>query len=320
MPLTKGIFWSRIIDALPLNEKSDKVLTCDLLVQCGAPVYWKGANSSEWFSPLIRKRYQHIKEKVHFINIGAGACYSYHCKGPEIVSETLISDFIKEFHSMSTVTTVRDSLSKSILNLLNLDAPVIPCPSIFAGDRLSISPRAPEYVALNYMALGGHWSFGQKIDTGNWKKTFVDLYKAISEKTPVLIVCHDAFEHQQARSMLPEAPLFFGSTASEYLDFYSKAQCFIGNRVHGAYAVASFGRPAIVIGNDTRAHMMELVGMSSIFVNNASVELLLSCYKNMIKDFDSYFDKIQIIKKNAFESYMEVLSSIDVASPNRSAN
>ncbi len=39
----------------------------------------------------------------------------------------------------------------------------------------------------------------------------------------------------------------------EYLRFYSRAKFGILNRVHGAFAMASFGRPSIVIGNDSRA-------------------------------------------------------------------
>lgn len=310
LPKVKGLFWSEIIDHMPLNMKTDKVLTCDLLVQSGAPVYWKGAHISEWYGPLIRRRFQIIKHRVPFINIGVGACYPYHSNGTEVIGDPQLSDFIKELHYVSAVTTVRDALSKSILNLLGLDAPIIPCPSLFAADRLKISPRESEYVALNYMPLGGHWSFGQKIDTGKWERTFIDLFKTISGKTPVLIVCHDAVEYRHIRRILPDAPVFFRTTANEYLECYSRAQCFIGNRVHGAYAVASFGRPSLVVGNDTRTRMMEVIGLPSIFVNDATIDLLLSYFHEFERTNDSYVEEMLVIKKNAYDSYMNSLTKI----------
>ena len=311
LPMIKGLFWSRLIDSLPLNPETDKVLSSDLLVQSGAPVYWGGAHDSEWYGPLIRRRYERIKDRVPFVNIGAGACYPYHCNVDEIIRAPLFADYVKELHAAAAVTTVRDSLSKKILNSMGLDAPVIPCPSIFAADRLTISPGEPEYVVLNYMPLGGHYDFNREVDSEKWERTFVSLYDAASKETPVLIVCHDAIELRHARRLLPEAAIFFGSTAAEYLECYSRAKCFVGNRVHGAYAVASIGRPAFVVGNDSRALMMEEIGLQSIFVNDANLDTLLLWIQEMEGRRGSYSDEMQSIKSKALGNYLKSLSALD---------
>ncbi len=310
LPKAKGLFWSRIIDSLPLNGKTDKVLICDLLVQSGAPVFWKGAHKNEWYDPLIRRRYQRIRNRVPFINIGAGACAPYHSDGSDILRDPADAAYFRELHGACAVTTVRDSLSKKILNRLELDAPVIPCPSLFAADRLEVVPREPEYAALNFMPLGGHYAYDQGVDAGKWERTFVALHQAVSREMPVMLVCHDAGELRHARRFLPEARTFLASTAREYLDCYSRAHCFIGNRVHGAYAVASFGRPALVVGSDTRALMMAEIGMPSVFVNDSTLNGIVAWYNEVTGKTAYYSEEMRRIKRQAFSDYMAALDRL----------
>lgn len=313
MPRGKGLFWSRLLDALPLNPKTDKVLTCNLLVQSGAPVIWPRAYISEWYGPLIERRYKRIKNRVPFVNIGAGSCCSYYSDGEEILADRTTVSFIKELHEACALTTVRDSLSKRILNRLDLDAPIIPCPSIFAADSLRCCPQPPEYVVLNYMPNGGHFTFSQDIAEDKWQQTFVALYKALASRTSVLIVCHNDREYSHTALLLPAAMRFLGHSAEEYLRVYSRARCYIGNRVHGAYAVASFGRPALVIGSDSRAHMMSEIGLSSIYVNNADLDSLVAEYESMIGEMANFSKRMTIVKQAAFASYMKALDILPLS-------
>jgi hypothetical protein len=311
LPRAKGLFWSRLIDnSLPLNPNTDKVLTSNLLVQSGAPVYWKGAHNNEWYCPLFQRRYQSIKHRVPFINLGAGSCCPYHSDGSEIFNDPDCVAYIKELHSTCSVTTVRDALSRKVLNRVGLDAPVIPCPSIFAVDRFNVSPKEPEYAALNFMPLGGHYGYDQGIDTVKWEKSFIALYQAISREIPVILVCHDAEEQRHARRILPEAHTFLGVTARDYLEFYAQAHCFIGNRVHGAYAAASFGRPALVVGSDSRARMMEEIGLTSVFVKDATSDGLLASYRELRNRASDYPAELRRIKELAYASYMTALDRL----------
>ncbi|MBK5276441.1 MAG: polysaccharide pyruvyl transferase family protein [Desulfuromonadales bacterium] len=311
LPRAKGLFWSRLIDRLPCNAATDKILTADLLVQSGAPVYWKGAHTNEWFEPLIRNRYCAITRNVPFLNIGAGTCLPYHSEGSEILSDPECTAYIRELHALSTVTTLRDSLSHSILNRLGLDAPVLPCPSIFARDNLKVDPKIPEYIVLNFMPLGGHYDFGQAISSAMWEKTFADFYRSVSCRERVLFVCHDTREYAHVHRIAPGAPRFIGQSARDYLEVYSRARYFIGCRVHGAFATASFGRPAFIVGSDTRARMTEQIGLQNVFVSDTSPDVLLDAADRLNRTWKEYDDCFRNIRNMAYNSYQDLLSLKD---------
>jgi hypothetical protein len=307
LPRGRGLFWSKVLDSIPINHETDKILSCDLLVQSGAPVYWQGAHNSEWYGPLIVKRYRGMSKHPPLVNLGAGTCLPYFSVGDEILSSPNCIAFIKDFHASCKVTTLRDSLSKTILNQIGLDAPVIPCPSIFARDRLGVNPQTPEYVAVNFMEMGGHYEFGQKIDTSRWINTFKEFVTAVSRNFPVVFSCHDGKELASAKNHFPEAKWFMGKTARDYLDFYSRAKFFIGCRVHAAFATASFGRPAFVIGSDTRAKMTEEIGLQSIYVNEADPEKLVAAYHDMNRVSETYPVEFQKLRDVALDNYFRAL-------------
>lgn len=319
LPRARGAFWSRVIDKLPLNKNTDKILNCDLLVQSGAPFYYcfpdgSGIHNNEWDKPLIRNRYLKIRENVNLINIGVGSCQPYNSDGSEFLTNAPCADYIKEFHSLCKLTVIRDRLSKKILNSLGLDAPLLPCPSIFAMDHFGISPAEPGYIALNYMALGGHYEFGQNINRKKWRDTFIAFYNMLQKEHSIVIVCHDENELRIIKKMLPEAKTFFSGSLRNYMDFYSKSKAFIGCRVHGAFAAASFGKPAMVIGSDTRAHMINEIGLKSIFVKDVMPDLLMDNYRALMSEKVDYSEIFNKIKEEAVNNYISIFSSICHAS------
>jgi len=310
-----GLLLSRVIDALPLNRKTDKILNCDLLLQSGAPVYWcfengTGSHNNEWYEPLVKRRYLVVKQRVPFINIGAGSCQPYYSDGSEFVTNVRCSCYIRELHSLCAVTTVRETLSRKILNSLGLDAPVILCPSIFAKDHFNIPPHEPEYIALNFMPLGGHYDLGQRIDKPRWEKTFASFYDDIRKRYPVVLACHNRREFIAAGRMIPGARRYIASSSQEYLEFYSRARFYMGSRVHGALAVVSFGRPAFVIGADTRARMIDEVGLGRSFVNDVDVDTLREAYRDLEEKCSTYPETFSAIRNKAFDDYMSALNAI----------
>lgn len=309
LPRARGLFWSKVVDHLPLVSKTDKILNCDLLVQSGAPVYWQGAHCTEWFAPLITKRYLTMKQRTPFINIGAGTCQPYESDGSEVVADKNTAEYIRNLHNLCSVTTLRDKLSKRILNSLGLDAPVITCPSIFARERLQIPSQAGDYVALNFMPLGGHYDYHGDSPV-QWEQTFTDFFKLISKRAKTVLACHNQKEFKVAKKIAPDANIFIGETASDYLNFYSRAQYFIGCRVHAAFATASFGKPAFVLGNDTRAKMTEELGLKSVCVKDVTVDLLMSKADELEKMCNDYPEQFSIIKKSAYNSYIQSLEPV----------
>ena len=313
-----SIHLSRFLDSLPINKKTDKILNCNLLIQSGAPVFWcfpdvKDSYKNEWFEPLIIKRYSKIKQNVPLLNLGAGSCLPYYSNGEEFNTNIECTDYIKNFISTFTLTTVRDSLSKTILKNMGFDIPLVPCPSLFARDELSVIANKPEYIVLNYMPAGGHYYLGQNIDPVKWENNFISFYNFLKDnKNPLVIVCHNQLEVNSIKKILPHSNIFFAKNALDYLKFYSKAKFYIGSRVHGAFITASFGRPAFVIGNDTRAHMMKEIGLESNFVNNIDLSKLKFIYNqfNQEEILNDYSKKFIHLKEKALDSYISLLKNI----------
>jgi hypothetical protein len=216
--------------------------------------------------------------------------------------------YVRRLHSLCKVTTVRDSLAKKILNLLGLDAPLIPCASIFACDRLNIKPQEAKYVCLSYMEGGGHYDFGQAVDVNRWRETFIAFYNKIKDNQDCVLVCHNKTELKKARSILPAAKTFYSKNYGDYVRFYSNAKFSIGCRIHAAFITASFGRPAFVIGTDTRAKMVKEIGLKSAFVDEVDVDTLLEAFEELEQRRYSYSDEFLEIKRKARDDYLEVLS------------
>lgn len=295
---------------LPFNAKGDKILGADLIIWSGAPAYWchdiggSHAASSDWYRDLIKRRYVAKGMHVPLLNIAAGTCQRYHSDGSEMLKCEKDVAYIKEFYHLSKITTVRDELAQNILGSLGLVVPKIPCASIFAAERNNIKSGGDEYVALNYMTNGAHYTFGQQIDSEKWFTTFRHFYHYLVKMENVVFVCHNDDEVRQAKLIDSRALIFHSHNFVEYIRFYSKAKFGILNRVHGAFMLASLGKPSVVIGNDTRALMAHELGLKSYFVNDIDVETLIQEYGRLQKEKSDYQEKISAIRNSAFDSYM----------------
>lgn len=296
-------------DWLPLWITRDRILEADIVVQSGAPVYWYHGEESncvkhnEWYKPLIKRRFLKNK-KALLANFAAGSCQRYHSDGTEFLESKDVCDYIIEFYNLCTVTTVRDTLSVEILKQLGLTVPVIPCSSIFAADYYNVQKESDDYVVINYMKGGSHYTFGQKIDFEKWEENFKNFYFELKQTENVVISCHDQKELEEAKRFDPQANLFYSEEYVEYIKLYSRAKLGIMNRVHGAYVIASFGRPSIIIGNDSRARMGSEIGIRSYFVNDVSKETLFEEYHKMNNEINDYASLFAKIKAKALEDYL----------------
>lgn len=279
LPRALDLWLSKQIDRLPLNPRTDKVLRADAVIQCGAPVYWlhdgNSCATAEWFEPLVRRRWLRVADHVKLLNLAGGTCQRFDSDGSEFAGQTATLNHIQQFFDWCRLTTVRDQLSLKVLAHVHRTAPLLPCTSIFARDRLAVTPGPTEYVALNYMPGAGHYAFGQPIDPLRWEQTWADFARQIALRRKCAVICHNKVELSAAERLAPSIPRLFSTDPREVLRFYSRASHGILNRVHGAFALASFGRPSLVIGTDSRARMTDQIGLRSVFVSNVSVPLLL---------------------------------------------
>lgn len=297
---------------IPIWLTPDRIKSADLVVQSGAPVYWCHQEAhcfqNEWFTPLIRRRFNPQKQKL--LNLAGGSCQTYFSDGSEFLKCEKDINYIREFFNLSTLTTVRDKLAKKILNSINLDAPLIPCTSIFAMDEHKIKAEKEEYVVVNFMEGGAHYTFGQNIDSTKWKNEFSRFYYTIKKKEKIVFACHNKAEVKSAKEIDDKANIFFSSNYLDYLKFYSKAKCGIMNRVHGAFVIAAFGRPILVVGNDTRARMVEEIGGRSYFVNNVDADFLLQDYDRIMNESKSFIAQFNEIKTKARSDYFNSFDTI----------
>ncbi len=302
---------STILDIIPCSLSRDRILEADLVVQSGAPVYWchnfrRGAHcaNNEWYGPLIRRRFSR-ERNAKLINMAAGTCQKYHSDGSDFCRKC--ARYIKEFYEIAALTTVRDRLAKHLLDSLGLKAPLIPCTSIFAVDEHNAKSNGAEYVVLNYMEGAAHYALGQKVDRTLWRNVFLKFYHEIRKRERVVLVCHNQKELAEAKKICSGANTFFSSNYLDYISFYSKAKFGIVNRVHAAFLTASFGKPAIVIGNDSRAKMVSEIGLESFFVNNVNLELLMKQYEYLKEGADKFSERFGSIKQKAYDDYMDEL-------------
>jgi hypothetical protein len=313
----RNLRFSQPVDQLlPLILTKDRVLEADLLVQSGAPVYWshkEGPNcaNSDWFDPLISRRYKLIQERVPFINLAAGSCQTYHSDGTEFLCSQKDVDYVKKLHEITQITTVRDSLARKILNSLGLNAPIIPCSAIFARDNLGIEPEEPSFVALNYMKGSSHYRFNQDIDIHKWEINFLEFYNQIKNQEQCIFVCHNMAEAIEARKIDPDANIFLSNNHIDYIKFYARAKFGIMNRVHGAFILASFGRPSFTVGTDSRVRMTEEIGLCNAFVNDVDVTRLISEYQYLKNGADSFEERFSQIKTKAYQDYQSALIKLE---------
>lgn len=314
--ISKFPFPSQKLDVLlPLNWTKDKILEADLVVQSGAPVYWchREPNShcadNEWYNVLIRRRFLK-NHKAKLLNIAAGTCQEFYSDGHEFKECAKDISYIKEFYSTAALTTVRDKLAQNILNSLGLFPELIPCSSIFAVDEYNLRPQEKKYLIINYMKLGGHYSFGNEIKSNEWFNELNKFYDYVKDKEDVLFVCHNKNEISEAKKIDPKAKVFFSNNFLDYIKIYGEAKYGIMNRVHGAFLIASYGAPSFVVGNDSRATMVREIGLESVFINDVDSTMLIDKYESMKNDNGNYQRKFSEIKKKAYDDYIRLLANV----------
>jgi hypothetical protein len=307
---------SKVLDALPLWPKMDKILSADLVVQSGAPVYWRNQISqcekNEWYGPLIRRRWRTVRDKVPLVNLGAGTCQPYDSNGSEFEGAAETLTYIRELYESCALTTVRDELSRRILRIVGFDAPLLPCPSVLARRQHNLKAEAPSYIALNYMRLGGHYDLDGAVKAAGaaaWERTFVSFARWLARNQRCVVVCHDRRELLDATALLPELEYFYSTDHRDYLRFYSRAICGVFNRVHAAFALASYGRPSIVIGNDSRARMTEVIGLPNIHIRESGLERLQQEFVDMQVKAPLHLDRLQLLLDHTESAYVRLIKA-----------
>ena len=292
----------------------NRIQDCGLLIQSGAPIYWchdsgNHCANNEWFDALIRRNYLKRKDGQKFLNLAGGSCQRYHSDGSEVNGCSKCSDYMRELFDACDLTILRDTLAQKMLLNAGRKATVLPCSSIFAVDQLGIAPRAGEYIVLNFMENGGHYTFGQDIDGARWRATFLEIAAIVEDMGKVVVACHNQYEFDLARELVPHLEAFLiPNNYIEFIRFYAGARFGIVNRVHSAFMLASLSKPSVVVGSDSRARMLENLDLKSYYVGD---DLDPKSIVNDVVDVESsYAEVIESIKTKAKASYVDLLSQV----------
>lgn len=317
--LLEGVRSPRVSELLyPLLQRlkllDNKLIGCDLAIQSGAPIYWCHPGTAhcadnEWFGPLIRDTFVPARRTRRLMNIAGGSCQRFQSTGsePEICPRCI--QYIQELFDVCDLTILRDEVAARMLNLADRSAVVLPCSSIFARDRFGILPRAGEYIVVNFMENGGHYTFGQQIDISAWRKHFVELVRQTKHIGRVVIACHSESERRLAAELSPETDIFYiPDDHRALIEFYSHARFGIVNRVHAGFLMASLGKPVTVIGTDSRALMIKNIGLDCQFVSDISDTSWAPILDNLITREATYRDEIEDIRDTTRSRYRELLS------------
>ncbi|MEP6933033.1 MAG: polysaccharide pyruvyl transferase family protein [Nitrospirota bacterium] len=307
---------SRVLDpTIRVLRLRDRVSESDVLVQSGTPVYWCHPDGphcadNEWFDPLIRKRFLSDRRGRAFLNIAGGSCQRYHSDGSEISSCQRCGDYIREFFDSCALTILRDRLARTMLNRVGRDAQILPCTSIFARDRFGLMPQAGEFVVINCMENGGHYTFGQAIDGDRWRLQFQQIAHLVRKMGRVVVACHSKEEERLAQSLVPDLERFLvPNDHLEFMKFYARARFGVVNRVHAGFMMASFGKPVAVIGNDSRARMIENLSLQSHFVGDIESSSIEGLVESVSAREGSYSDEIEAIRSESRKEYIRVLGA-----------
>jgi hypothetical protein len=306
---------SKFVEPLTRVWPRDRVREADVLLQSGAPVFWchpggPHCANNEWFAPLIRKRFLPERRGRKFLNLAGGSCQRYHSDGGELDACPKCRAYIREFFDACDLTTVRDKLARSMLNRAGRDASVLTCTSIFARDRLGLKPAQGDYIVLNFMERGGHYTFGQAIDATLWRSEFKEFARVAKKMGRVVVACHTRHEENLAKELVPHLERFIvPNDHVEFMKFYARAKFGVVNRVHAGFMMASLGKPAAVIGNDSRALMIRNLNLPSYYVSDVAsvgIEAIIDSARSRVRD---YPQEIDAIRSRAKSEYIAAISA-----------
>jgi hypothetical protein len=178
-----------------------------------------------------------------------------------------------------------------------------------AAQGAGIAAQAPEYVVVNLMPSAAHQWRGQRGNSEHWRETISSAITDIEKRHPILFVSHSEEEDRTAAEWFPQHKRFFSRNPLELLKAYSKARYGLCNRVHATAAIASFGRPAIVVGGDSRINLIEQFGLPAYDHRELDGPDLTSAVRMLEENYEEYAAKLSDRIRFAEREYLAAISS-----------
>lgn len=284
----------------------NKFASCDLIVQCGAPVIWNGCSKCEWNQPLWQDVVAPLSKRIPILNLAAGSAYPLSLQ-PEALEGSDLK-FIQSILGYCKLTTARDRLAQKLMENTGAVVPLVPCSAGLALEPGGAAIETRGVVAVNYMKKAGHYDFRRELDADAWESTFRSVLENLKEDYKVIFLCHNKQEVSLATEKFPEYERVFPQDWREYNRFANDVRFGIFNRLHAAVAFAGIGIPSIAVGNDTRTLMVEEYALPVYDVRNCNSDLLLTAICQIESNLASERERLQVLRGKTFSSYLDLIA------------
>jgi len=266
-----------------IEQLTDKFREADVIVQAGAPVYWSNgehtSTTAEWAQPLWYERIFALAGQKLVLNLGAGAGQKSEDDLDPLMSDANVTDFARRAGRACAWTTVRDGLADEYLSRIGVKHVLLPCPAFHAARRVTgigTPPPPSDVLAVNLMKLAGHYRLKPQTNADQWRGVIDELLPRLRKQHKLLFVAHDDAEAEFQSSLAERGEsIFLAKDYRDYLSVYSRVKGIVANRVHGAIAVAGFGRPAVIVGNDCRIGIARPIGVPARDSAEASADWIV---------------------------------------------
>jgi hypothetical protein len=299
----------KTVDALVPIRGFSRFESCDLIVQCGAPVFWPGCSRNEWARPIWHEIVGPLSARIPVINLAAGSCYPWE-RQPVQVEPAEDARYVQAILGYCRLTTVRDRLAQSLCQSVGGEVPRIPCSAFLASGERRADLDDSGYVLINYMEGGGHFPWDQGIDAQSWQATTRRLIQDLGSRHRVAMLCHDPKEFSLARSLAPELPAFFPKTSAEYFECVSRAKFAVCNRMHASVAMAGMGIASLAVCTDTRLLMVAELGLPAHYVKDAGFELLCEQAETLLENRQAEKERLLCLRAATRQAYLSALEPV----------
>lgn len=297
---------SRFLETFAAKLKSSRFDNCDLIVQCGTPVFSPSCSHTEWVKPIWEGIIGRLHEQIPVFNLAAGSCYPWE-RQPVKIDSPEDEKYLRAILSYCRLTTVRDRLSQKLCKTLGADLPLIPCSALLVGKGRKVQGSPSSYILFNYMRGGGHYTWEQGIDEQKWENSVKTLIARLSKRHKVAFLCHDEKEYSLAKRLDPRLPAFFPKSPRDYLECASEAKFAVCNRMHASIAMAGIGIPSIAVCTDTRMLMVSQIGLATHYVKDVNADDLEDETENGIQSVRSEQDRLLVIQSETWASYTSII-------------
>jgi hypothetical protein len=255
-----------------------------------------------------------VHNGLPFFNLSMGSCYPI-----EHYTDTMTDldgrEFLKRLIATSSVSTVRDELAQRLFKSIGASVPLICCPALLTGRRFrewhqqKNSIFDDEYVIINFQAQGANDDWGQNVDKKRWQDTIQKLIGRLESRHKILMLAHSQIEYDLAEQIAPQHPRYFPKTLDEYAQIIRGATTGVVSRVHAAIPLAGIGVSSILIGTDTRMGTLDNMGIHTVYVKEATPELLEQLLEDRLQSRQSESERLHNLYLETLTKYRNLIHS-----------